>query len=268
MRDTIPLNHHSAVVLPYYFNEEGKPVFIFEKKSPKFKKPFFDNGLNFLGGNWQKGQHEDKSSLELISREINEEFWILSESEESYNVLLNQQFVKDEQEKLKIVYNQSHLRKMQEIGNFLKQGLKYCKTYIVTVESPPMKKRVKYANTVFSRELFLDETKKMTSLIADYGGKLTTDNLQWGGATVARSLEEINNQGSKFVWGYCLELNDLIMNRFVPGDDKTGVIRTIGDRFIKISSLASILGVEEKALADYSFADFERAGIEYTDALK
>jgi len=67
------LNHHSTGLLPYHINSQGSLEFVLEQKDPDFKKPYFDNGLNFLGGNWMKKDHEDKSPKETLIREIKEE---------------------------------------------------------------------------------------------------------------------------------------------------------------------------------------------------
>ncbi len=76
----IELNHHSASILPYHLDLEDRLNFVLERKSPDYKKPFFDNALNFFGGNWEKGKYNEKSPEETVSREIKEEFWISYEA--------------------------------------------------------------------------------------------------------------------------------------------------------------------------------------------
>ena len=181
----IKLNHHSAVVLPYFINEKGQPVYIFERKSPEFKKPFFDGGLNFLGGNWQKGVNKDKSPRGLLYRELNEEFWNIEEPEESLNDLLGQIFVDESSKPLKMKYSdEEYLKEIQEVGNFFKENPDYVQTSVLSVMPPLTNFPLVLANSVFSKELSPSQVKKFKSLLDKFNGKLTTDNLQWGGETV------------------------------------------------------------------------------------
>ncbi len=237
------LGWHSAAVLPYFVSS-GELYFLLEQKDPKFRTPFFENGLNFLGGNCdlKKGIGKDDTTPEgTAAREVKEEFFLIKEPEESLNELLGQEFLTKDQEllsKVKVTHTLENLKRVRDAGTRLLEGVQYAQSYIMTVHEPiskPGSGPMVYGSSIFVKEMDEREFRGLEKLLDDLGGKVTTDNLKFGGKTVLASLKQINEENRKFAWGYCHVVNALLNERALPAQ-AYGVIRPL--------SLVSLRGMD------------------------
>jgi len=256
MKESTLLNHHAASLLTYYIDLKGVLHFILEQKDPDYKAPYFDNGLNFIGGNWKKGVNDDTSPVGLVRRELREEFWDKYEAPESLNELLGEEFLKREPEII-VKYDYESVQRIKSVGKILEKDAKYTTDYIVKIPPPITKDVLTYGLTAFTNKLSKEEFETIETIIDDFDGKLITDNLKWGSKIVSVSLDEINKQNKKFAWGYGHVLNNLIKLYINPGS--VGVIRPL-----------NLVEVEEIKYPDKTirivcptFNDFESMGYEY-----
>lgn len=196
------LNHHSAAIFPYFIDDKLR--FITEQKDPGYKPPFFDNGLNLLGGNWQRGDSDPK---ELLQREINEEFWRAYEGPESLNNLLSQEFLHVEPNVI-AQYDTASVKRIGEIADILSEN-EHMGDFIVTVKPPITNDNLTYAASVFGKELTKEEYTNITKILDEFNNQVTTDNLKRGNKTIATTIEDCNLYNSKFAWGYDHILNHL-----------------------------------------------------------
>jgi len=253
------INHHSSAVLPYHLDRDGKLHFVLEQKDPNYKRPFFDNGLNFLGGNWKKGKQIDVSPEETLGREIKEEFWQSYEAPESLNALLGQGFLETEPQ-VCAHYDQVSVNRLKSVSQLLQKGIKHVADYTITVREPIAD--LVYNSTIFSRKLDEEELFEIKLLLNYFNGRLTTDNLKWGSKTTLVSLDEINEKGIKFSWGYDNIVNDLLERGALPKQNQ-GVIRPL--------KLISLEGIEYPAKAERTksgnptYNGFEDMGFVYKD---
>lgn len=220
------LKHHCATILPFY-RKNDDIYFLLEQKDPKFRPPYFENGLNFLGGNWLKDK--DNSPLDILAREISEEFYLTNEPEESLNELLGQEFLKDESKRALVVasHTKERLGRVQQLGGSLLTQVTYAMSFVVTVR-PPISKgdNLEYGASIFLKELSENEFSGMEALLSEFDGKVSTDNLKFGGKTVLVSLNDINTSNRKFSWGYDHIVNALVDNGYLPSH-KDGVLRPL-----------------------------------------
>lgn len=256
-KSKIILNHHAASLLAYYVNPEKGLHFILEQKDPDYKSPFFDNGLNLIGGNWKKGVNSDKSPEGLVHREINEEFWDKYEAPESLNQLLGEKFLKREPGVI-IKYNNESIQRIKSVGKILDEGARYTIDYIVKISPPITKSVLTYGLTVFTNRLSAEEFGTIEAIIDEFDGKLITDNLKWGSKIVSVSLDEINKQNKKFAWGYGHILNDLISSKL---NKSVGVIRPLN--LIKVKKIKYPAEAERTKSGCPTFSGFESIGYEY-----
>ncbi len=261
MEESIILNHHAASLLAYYVDPEKGLHFILEQKDPDYKAPFFDNGLNFIGGNWKKGVNDDKSPEELVRREIKEEFWDKYEAPESLNELLGEKFLKREPEVI-VKYDYDSVQRIKSVGKILEDGTSYTTDYIVKIHPPITKDVLTYGLTAFTNKLSKEEFETIETVIDEFDGKLITDNLKWGSKIVSVSLDEINGingNTKKFAWGYGHILNNLIKSYINPGS--VGVIRPLN--LIKVKKIKYPIEAETTESGCPTFNDFESIGYEY-----
>jgi len=266
MAQDIVLNHHSAGLLPFHVDLEGKVHLILEEKDKGYKSPFFDNGLNFLGGNWEKGVHPDASTRELLSREIEEEFWIKFEPTESLNALLGQEFLEREPE-VAAKYDNASVQKIRQISAIIRSDIRLTGSYVMTVQPPITKSELVYGSTIFTTCLSAENFMHIENVLKEFDGKVTTDNLKWGSRIVSTTLQEINLHNRKFAWGYCHVVNELVSS----GYDffKPGVIRPL--RLMHLSPMKyrpAEESSEAKIEAGPAFKDFEAAGYKYLEKQK
>ena len=250
----LKLNHHAASLLSYYIDPEGVLHFILEQKDPGYKPPYFDEGLNFIGGNWKKGVNKDKSPKELVHRETKEEFWMIEEPLEYLNELLGEEFLKREV-KGGSKYDDKSLKKISSVGEILKDGARYTKDYIVKISPPITKGILTYGLTAFTNKLSKEQFETIETIIDDFKGKLITDNLKYDSKIVSVTLDEINGDNKKFAWGYGIILNDLIKSDI--NTNSTGVIRPLN--LIEVEKIEYPI----KRNKCPSFNDFESMGYEY-----
>ena len=258
MKKSNILNHHAASLLSYYVDPEKGLHFILEQKDPDYKPPFFDNGLNFIGGNWKKGFNIDKSPEELAHREINEEFWDKYEAPESLNELLGEKFLKREPGVI-VKYNNESVQRIKSVGKILDEGASYTTDYIVKIYPPITKNVLTYGLTAFTKKLSKEEFETIETVIDEFDGKLITDNLKWGSKIVSVSLDEINKQNKEFAWGYGIILNDLIKSDI--DTSSTGVIRPLN--LIKVKKIKYPAEAERTKSGCPTFNGFESIGYEY-----
>ena len=259
MNQIINLNHHAAAVLPYFIDSKGIFHFIFEQKDPNYKVPFFDNGLNFMGGNWQKGAFSDISPEETVQREVNQEFWNQYETPESLNELLGEKFLEAEP-LVGTQYDDEAIQRIKIAGQMLMEDVHHSSHFIMQIHPPIMKSSLSYGLTVFVKSLSSEAHNSIESIIDEYNGKLTTDNLKWGSKIVSVSLEDINRQNTKFSWGYDQVLSTLLRESPVEND---GVIRTLG--FIDLREMDVPAEIERTKLGTPTYRGFESIGFQYLE---
>lgn len=240
--------NHACSVLPYY-KEKGLIHMIFEKKDSEFIPPYFNDGLCFLGGNWEKGiDTEDNSPKDTLIRELNEEFLNMDKKEEPLGRILNQDVDVKKGEGSKEF---SALEGSYFIVNSLSENLNDCVSYIVEVNPPVLKEKLISGFSVFPKELSKGDFEKIKKIIDASNGIITTDNEIYGSKTVHTSIDEINSKNFKFVWGYDHILGHLFNNNLMIKKD---IVRPL-----KHSSATFIPGVPENP----TYADFEKLGFEY-----
>lgn len=242
------LTHHAVVVLPFYSDK-----FIFEQKDKGYKPPFFEKGLNFLGGNWKKGINPDKKLEEVICRELREEFWMQYENPQSLNSILGETFLKRKEPNMPDItkkYDELSVKKIQQVGNIFEKDIIHASDYVVTVNPPIMKNKLDYGLSVFLKELTKEEFKIVQSVFKGFKGKITTDNLKWDTKLECITLDKINKQNRKFSWGYDHVLNDLIELKLIS--HPLGMIRTM--------NLVEIKRIQHPG---NSFKDFESSNFRY-----
>ena len=265
MKESIILNHHAASLLSYYIDPKGVLHFILEQKDPDYKPPFFDKGLNFIGGNWQKGVNDDASPEELVQREIEEEFWKKYEAPESLNELLGQEFLKREPEII-VKYDYESVQRIKSVGKILGDGASYTKDYIVKIYPPITKDVLTYGLTAFTNQLSKGEFETIETIIDEFDGKLITDNIKWGSKIVSVTLDEINGNNKKFAWGYGHILNDLIsseLNKTTGVIKSVGVIRPLKRELIKVKKINYPIGAETTESGCPTFKGLESIGFVY-----
>ncbi len=264
MEKSIILNHHAASLLSYYVDPEKGLHFILEQKDPGYKPPYFDKGLNFIGGNWKKGVNKDKSPKELVRREIEEEFWRRDEPIEYLNELLGEKFLKTEviKEKAKYEGDDKPLQRINLVGKILEDGAIYTTDYIVKIPPRITKNTLTYGLTAFINKLSKEEFETIETIINDYNGELTTDNKNHKSKIVSVTLDEINGingNTKKFAWGYGLILNDLIKSYINPSS--IGVIRPIN--LIKVKKIKYPAEAETTESGCPTFKGLESIGFVY-----
>ncbi len=258
-------NHHSAGLLPYFVHPKGGLTFILEQKDPKYKSPFFDSGLNFEGGNCEKGLHPDKNPKETLVREVSEEFWAQYEAPESLNTLLGQEFITREPDVVK-KYDERNVRRIQQAVPLLTEGMEYVISYRVSVNPPITKTPLQYASSIFAKQLSEGEFSQLEAMIKEFDGRLTTDNLKWGGRIVAVSLSEINNKNMKFSWGYDHIVNDMLPRLKILRQPH-GVLRTMSD-LVKIEVMQYLESIRIPFDTGPTYEDTEKSGYQYLDKKK
>ena len=261
MAEIITLNHHSAAVLPFHVDLEDTVHLILEEKDKGYKPPFFDSGLNFLGGNWEKGVHQDKTPRELVCREINEEFWSKFEATESLNALLGQKFLDSEPE-VAAKYDQASIQKIRQIGALITADMRYAGNYIIKVQPPITKTELVYGSTIFTTGLDSEKFKTVEAILKEFDGKVTTDNLKWGSRVVSVTLKEINQKNTKFSWHYCHIVNELMNSGY--SFLKPGVIRTLN--LVQVSKMNYVPpegSPDAKIEVGPTFEELEAAGYKF-----
>jgi len=266
MGEVITLNHHSAAVLPVHVDLEGAVHLLLEEKDKDYKAPFFDMGLNFLGGNWEKGVNTDESPRMLILRELVEEFWGLFEPTESLNNLLGEDFLKREPE-VAAKYDYASVQKIKQITDIIIADMRLAGNYIMRVQPPITKEELAYGSTIFTAGLNAEKFKAIEAILREFDGKITTDNLKWGSRIVAITLKEINQNNRKFSWGYCNIVNELMKVGY--SFLQPGVIRPLN--LIKVNQIEYAPeegSAEAKIEHGPTFADLEKSGYAYREKKK
>lgn len=209
---SLRLNHHSASILPFFSDEEGTLFFLLEQKDSRFNPPYFDNGLSFIGGNWQSGNFQDISPIDTLKREIFEEYWIEAEAEESLQGLLGESLTiaKPNNE---ASYDEYQLDKIRSGAQTLLQSVTHVADFVVRITPPIISESLVYGLTIFIRKLDENNFAYWKNLLAEFDGKLTTDNLRWNSSIVFKTLDEIqSDEELKFAYGYDHVLNALLQD--------------------------------------------------------
>ncbi|MFC1723623.1 hypothetical protein ACFL0V_05775, partial [Nanoarchaeota archaeon] len=240
---------------------EGKLHLVLEQKDAGYKKPFFDNGLNFLGGNWAKGKNDETSPAETVDREIREEFWQAYEAPESLNELLGQEFLEREPQ-VSAQYDQASVNRIQTMAALLRSGIEHAGDYIVTVRPPITNDALVYGSSIFAKELTADELHEVNTLVDQFGGKLTTDNLKWNSQIAVATLDDINLANTKFSWGYDHTINHLLDSGALPEQDSR-IIRPMN--LISVEPLDYNSEQERTETGSPTYRGFERLGFKYRE---
>ncbi len=262
MAEPILLNHHSGSVIPYC--EIGREVFlIFEQKSPDFNPPWFDNGLCLLGGNWQKGTFKDTSPDETLKRELEEELWGRYEAPEDLTKLLGQQIV-ERKPRVTERYGPKDIQKIREVAEIILGESRRVDDCIVHMFPPAYKRDLVQGASFFVAPLSEGQFRTIESILQEYEGVLTTDNLRFDGKTAITTMDKINKTAHKFAYGNDNVMNHLIDIEAVP--IKTRVKRTIGD-LVQVTSMNYSGKAKMRAVGKFpTYAEFERLGFEYKAA--
>jgi len=258
MQQKIKFNHHAAAVLPYYLNKERGLCFVLEQKGPDYMIPYFNNGLCLLGGNWQKGIHTEQSPEGTMIREVYEEFWNRAEEDDSLNDLIGEKVVKRQPELID-KYDKAAIQRIQQIGEMFVNGVRYAADYIVSINPPILENVLTAGFSIFARELSDNEFKGVENIIDEFDGKLTTDNLKWGGRTVCVYLDEINSENMKFTWSYDHMVNDMLGSELPAQEPK--IIRTLGLVGAERIQLPQGIDISESGCPTYE--SFKKIGCEY-----
>ena len=248
------MNFYSSGILPYHFIDKGI-AFLFERKSDDYVPPFFNNSLGLLGGN--RGNTEDKSPEEVLERELKEEFHILEEGKESLNELIGQGILQEEEHAPRILnYDKGTIEDIKRMPSVLLEGKVYTESYFVRFFPPlgGIEKEVKGIESVFTKKLSHEEYLFIAGLLKKTNGRITTDNLKFGGKTLFASLEEINDNRYKFSWCIDQIIRDLL---------KKGKIPVPPGYPIAIRSLDGIEIESIPTTENPRFREFENMGLTY-----
>ena len=252
----INLNFQCSGILPYYPSGNKRITFLFEMKSEDYVPPFFNNSLCFLGGN--RGNKKDKSPEAVLERELNEEFHILDEDEEeSLNDLIGQEVLKNQQGSPHTLnYDEKTIEDIRRIPSVLLEEKIYAESYLVTFFPPfgGIKRKVKGIESIFVKELSSEEYLFVDNLLKKTDGRVTTDNLKFGGKTLFASLEELNDNRYKFAWDCGQMVTDILKREKVPIPLRYPI------------AIKSLDGVEIKPIhttENPTFEEFEHMGYKY-----
>jgi len=256
------LNHHAGAVLAYHNNPEKGLVFVLEQKDPDFRPPFFDNGLCFLGGNWQRGVHKDSSPRETMSREVREEFWEIYEAPESLNSILGQEFLTREPD-IVARYSEREIQRIREVGRILINGTTYAADYVLSFFPPLFKAALTCGCTIFTKPLSGEELMTIEGVVQEFDGRLTTDNLKYKSSTVVVSLREINLRNIKFAYQYDHVLNDLLDHELSSMTEQR-IVRTLSPHLTKVQRFTYPKGFQVKDPSNGpTYDELQSAGLEY-----
>lgn len=248
------LNFCSAGIFPYYFSKDEKITFLFERKSGDYIPPFFNNSIGPLGGNM--GNSKDKSPEEVLERELKEEFHVLYEDEESLNELIGQEILQEHHVSYKLDYDEKIIEDIKRMPSVLLEGKAYAGSYLVRFFPPlaGIKKEIKGIESTFIKELSQEEYFFVDNLLKKTGGRITTDNLKFGGKTLFVSLDDINENKYKFSWNCGQTISDLLKKGKVPMPGKYPLaIRTLEN--IQIEPIPTT--------TNPTFKEFESMGLIY-----
>jgi hypothetical protein len=230
--DEKTLEWHSAVVLPYHVDNDGSIRFLFERKDPGFAKPYFNSGLNMFGGNWIKSsEYTDKSPGDIITREIREEFYAIDEQEETYTQITGKTDTEPNSTKENDRLSISDRQIVSGLIPLVLDGHKYAGTDI-TVWNQDFVGKVdpgkRSGSSYFVKELTAEEYGQTKEIVDGFGGKLTTDNLKWGGECLFVSLDELNANKYHFAWDSGDDLRTILRNGSIPpAKEQPIAIRTL-----------------------------------------
>lgn len=256
------LNHHGAIGINYHIDDAGITHIIFEQTDETYNPPYFDESLKCLGGNWEKGaNYSDKSPEDTYYREIREEFWEKKEEQESSGGFYNQNFI-NKKNPSNTKYNKRAIDDIKQIPKILLENVEHCADYVVTLQPPITKDTLKHGLTVFQRELDESEFNKITKIIDEYNGALTTDNLKWGSKIVCMTIDEINEYKIKTAGGQNLIINNLITSKILPDNEKIN-IRPNVKNLINISRIKYPSDGELTESGCPTFKGFEDMGYRY-----
>ena len=206
-------NHASTNVLPYHVGRDGTFTFLLERKGTSFKAPYFNGGLNPLGGNADPSEL-DGYPLQIGTREIREEFLIQEERPESLDQIVGQPL----QDELpgEHEYTPAETRQVQEVGGILLRRWQHLVDYELTVGAPVMPNHplICLVN-VFTRQLDDDEYSFISDTVARLGGKVTPDNRMWDGETAI--INETNLPSERYAWACNHILSDISAGRRIDG---------------------------------------------------
>lgn len=252
--EKILLNHHAGVVLPYYRDEEGMLHFIMEQKSADYKPPYFDKGLNFIGGNWMA---QDNSPRGTVDRELAEEFRKIEEGPESLNGLLGGEKFLEREAEVQSEEDVAAVENIQHFGETISKMMGHCADYVVEVHPPIREEVLRYGVSVFLNKISEIDYPRIEEIIAEYDGKLTTDCINRGGRIVSVTADGINMENTKFAWGY-----DHILNRLLAFDGgfpmgEVGVNRTLS--LVRVSPME----LHPIGAKGPSYEEIEAAGYSY-----
>lgn len=212
------LNHHSASILPFFADDKGKLFFLLEQKDPSFNPPYFNNGLSFIGGNYQPGDFPDLSPVDTLKREVLEEYWIATEADESLQNLLGETFT-IKKPNVEASYKEDQLDKIRQGARILLQSVMYAADFVMRISPPITNEDLFYGLTTFTRKFDSESFNYWRNLLEEFDGKLTTDNLRWNSRIVFKSIDEIvNDDEIKFAYGYDHVLDALLQEGFIERD--------------------------------------------------
>lgn len=245
-------NHHSASVLPVYVDNYGNLNFLLEEKDPGYKEPYFNQGAVFFGGNWEKRkEYEDRSPKETLIREIEEEFRRIEDPLESLNELVGEDFISETKDNYqKQDFSKRDKERVWSVGKLILRNLKHRANYEVTVRPPIMKESdLVYGSSVFISPLSKKGYEHTKSVIEQYDGAITPDNVEWGSRTFFWNPKEDNP--AKFAWGY-----DQILHNLFPHLEME--FNNHCEGLVKVTPL-----LDQQLSKDLTYKQFETLGIRY-----
>lgn len=257
------MKFYGAGILPYYLPDI---TFLFEMRSEDYIVPFFNNSLSLFGGN---RTHVDKSPEEVLERELREEFHIIEEEEEeSLNNILGQSVLQEKDVAYTLLDPKEEIiKEIRKIPSILLDKMVYAGSYTNTF-SPPLaglEKKITGIDSVFLKELSNQDYFFLIDLLKKTGGKITTDNLKFGGKTLFASLDEINDNKYKFSWGYDQIVRDLLKKGKISIPSRYPLaIRSLDNIEIKLIHTNSTSRIADSRYP--TFKEFESMGYIYEEA--
>jgi len=248
------LNHHTAAIIPYI--RKGNDItFLFEEKDLAFKAPFFDSGLNGIGGHSFFSDTEP-SPYQTVIRELREEFCQTEEAPEKVDLGLSQTDVTGLE--TAIAERRTGLAVATEV---LVGSLERARRFdtIKTFSPPVMKEQLSHGHSDYLVELRPEEASEIVRSLQRYEGVVSPENLKFGGKVGFYSLNDINRQNRKFAYGYDHQLNLWVAAGLLPGVEQ-GVLRTIDSRLVDVTPAPYCRGNVPREM---TFKEMEMAGLTY-----
>ncbi len=248
---TLRVSSHSAMLLPYHIDSHGELHVLLERKSPEFKAPYFNDGLNLLGGN---SCPQDKSSLQLLDRELREEFWLTQEEEETNEALFGTA-------QATATAHPKPTRHQRALANELYHLIAqpdthiYAGTEIVEFRPPLVRAPTLVTGTTYLYQLDANEIADIRKITQELNGTVRTDDYAFGGKTQVLRYGADGLANEKYAWSGGLTLQHLFMNGHLPTPKQGGV--QLRDLPISWGTIHHLDNIDDPAKEDFMKLGYE-----------